>query len=246
MTTLEVPTFRVERDGDIVCFTLDRPEAKNALDLATIVALTRALRETPARVAILTGAGDTFVSGGDLRELRGRDSRADAEHLTDVGFALTSAIGEAPFPVIAALNGPAIGGGAELAVACDLRIGKPDARIEFKQVRMGVTTSWGAADRLRALVGAGLATRLLLGLGAPGSQELLERGLLDAVAPDPKALALEWARDIVKAPASAITAMKRVLRTSDAARPLERQLFVETWSGEDHRAAVEAWFARRT
>ena len=238
-------SFNVERDGDVVCFTIDRPEAKNALNLDTIVGLTEALRSTPMRVAILTGAGDTFVSGGDLRELRGRDSRADAEYLTDVGHALTSAIAEAPFPIIAALNGPAIGGGAELAVACDLRIALPEPRIEFKQVHMGVTTSWGTAARLRELVGNGFATRLLFGTRVSNPQELFERGLLDVKANDPKAVALEIAHEIEKAPASAIAATKRLLRATGDVRALERDLFVETWSSAEHRAAVEAWFARR-
>jgi enoyl-CoA hydratase len=239
-------SFRAERDGDVVCFTIDRPEAKNALDLATIVGLTQAIRTTPMRVAILTGAGDTFVSGGDLRELRGRDSAADAEYLTDVGFELTSAIAEAPFPVLAALNGPAIGGGAELALACDLRIATPEPRIELKQVHMGVTTSWGTAARLRELVGSSVATRLLFGLRLPSAQALFDAGLVDLAADDPKATALQIARDIQKAPASAIAAMKRLLRAPSGSdlRALERRLFVETWSSSEHREAVEAWFRR--
>lgn len=237
--------LRAERDGEVVCFTIDRPEAKNALDLATIVALTSAIRTTAMRVAIITGAGDAFVSGGDLRELRGRDSRADAEYLTDVGFGLTSAIAEAPFPVIAAINGPAIGGGAELALACDLRIAHPEPHIELKQVHMGVTTSWGTAARLRELVGNSVATRLMFGLKLSNGREYFECGLLDIAADDPKAIARRVANDIEKAPASAIAATKRLLRASGDVRALERELFVDTWSSPEHRAAVEAWFARR-
>jgi enoyl-CoA hydratase len=239
-------SFRAERDGDVVCFTIDRPEAKNALDLATIVGLTQAIRTTPMRVAILTGAGDTFVSGGDLRELRGRDSAADAEYLTDVGFELTTAIADAPFPVIAALNGPAIGGGAELALACDLRVATAAPRIELKQVHMGVTTSWGTAARLRELVGNSVATRLLFGLRLSSAKDLFDAGLVDVAADDPRAAALEMAHEIEKAPASAIAAMKRLVRAPSGSdlRALERRLFVETWSSSEHRAAVEAWFRR--
>lgn len=238
-------SFVAERDGDVVCFMIDRPDAKNALDLATIAALTQALQTTPMRVAIITGAGDTFVSGGDLRELRGRDSRQDAERLTDVGFALTRTIAEAPFPVIAALNGPAIGGGAELAVACDYRISKPEPSIQFKQVHMGVTTSWGTAARLRELVGNGMATRLLFGLVVTRATDYFDHGLVDEASDDPKRLAFERGHQIASAPASAIAAMKRLLRAGGDVRGLERELFVETWSSDEHRAAVEAWFARR-
>jgi enoyl-CoA hydratase len=235
--------LRAEPHGEIVCFTIDRPEAKNALDLATIVELTSALRTTPMRAAIITGAGDTFVSGGDLQELRGRDSAADAEYLTDLGFELTSAIAAAPFPVIAALNGAAIGGGAELAVACDLRVATSAPRIEFKQARMGVTTSWGGTARLRELVGLGFATRLVFGLRVAPA-EYFTHGLIDLEAADPKTTAIELAREITKAPGGAIAAAKRLLRTRDDVRTLERQLFVDTWATNEHRAAVEAWFAR--
>lgn len=236
-------------DGEIVVFTIDRPHVKNALDLATIIDLTEALRTTPdIRVAILTGAGDTFVSGGDLNELRGRDAREDAEYLSDVGYGLTQAIAEAPFPVIAAINGPAVGGGAELAVACDLRISVPDPHIEFKQVHMGVTTSWGTAARLRELVGNGFATRLLYGLRLGETRELFDRGLVDVASPAPRDTAVSIAREICRAPASAIAATKRLLRANPAAaeiRALERRLFTDTWSSQEHRVAVEAWFARR-
>jgi enoyl-CoA hydratase/carnithine racemase len=238
-------TLQLERDGGVASVTIDRPEAKNALDLATITELTRLVRETDARAMVLTGAGNTFVSGGDLRELRGRDSREDAAYLSDLGHALTSAIAEAPFPVIAALNGPAIGGGAELAIACDLRVAKPNANLIFKQVQMGVVTSWGSAARLIELVGHGTAARLLFGL-ALSCNDLLRIGLFDAVSDTPKTTSVEWGLEIARAPASAIAAMKRVLRSATTdRRALERAVFIDTWSSKEHAAAVEAWFAKR-
>lgn len=239
--------LRSERVEGTVVWTIDRPEAKNALDLATIAELTAALSEpSDARAVIITGAGDAFVSGGDLRELRGRDSRHDAEALTDAGYGLMSAIAKAPFPVIAALNGVAIGGGAELAVACDLRIAAPTVRIAFKQVRMGVTTSWGTNGRLRELVGHGAASRLLLTAVDVGAKKAKKLGLIDEIADDPRAEAVAWAGEIAKAPASAIAATKRLLRAPLAeVRTMERFLFVDTWSSDEHKAAVEAWFARR-
>ncbi|MBX3229949.1 MAG: enoyl-CoA hydratase/isomerase family protein [Labilithrix sp.] len=239
--------LRADMVGAAVVWTIDRPEAKNALDLTTIADLTDAIRGMgTARVAIITGAGDTFVSGGDLRELRGKDSRADAEMLSDKGYALTTAIARAPFPVIAALNGPAIGGGAELAVACDLRIAAPTARIAFKQVRMGVTTSWGTAGRLRELVGAGAAARLLFTAQEVSAKKAKTMGLVDRVEDDAVAAAREWADEIAKAPSTAIAATKKLLRAETTElRARERELFVETWSSDEHRAAVERWFDGR-
>ncbi|MBX3265004.1 MAG: enoyl-CoA hydratase/isomerase family protein [Labilithrix sp.] len=247
--------LRVERHDDVVVWTVDRPEAKNALDHATLDALTRAVREASAdralRAAVITGGGDAFVSGGDLRELRDRSSEADAERLSDAGYGLTSAIAELPFPVIAAIGGPAIGGGAELAVACDLRVADTRARVAFKQVRMGATTAWGTVPRLAALVGAGAAARLLYCAQEIGAAECKALGLVDEVTEDggARATALAWAADVARGSPRAVAEMKRLLRETLAAagevRALERRAFVDTWSGDDHRDAIEAYFERR-
>ena len=246
--------LHVERQGGVILWTVDRPEAKNALDHATLDALTFAIREAAhdrdVRAAIVTGAGHVFVSGGDLRELRDRHSPQDAERLSDAGYELTSAIGEAPFPVIAALAGPAIGGGAELAIACDMRVADVRARIGFKQVRMGVTTAWGSVPRLVALVGAGTAARLLYSAQEIGAAEAKLLGLVDEVTENglARTTALAWASDIALGSPKAIAETKRLLRETTAAgdvRALERQVFVDTWSGPDHRDAVEAYFERR-
>lgn len=246
--------LHVERRGDVIVWTIDRPHAKNALDHGTISALTRAVRDASGdravRAAILTGAGRVFVSGGDLRVLRGQHAPRDAERLSDAGYELTSAIREAPFPTIAALSGPAIGGGAELAIACDMRVADVSARISFKQVRMGVTTAWGGTARLVALVGAGAASRLLFGAQEIRATEAKELGLIDEVTADglARTVALARADDVARGSPTAIAAMKRLLRQAIASpevRALERQLFVDTWSGPDHREAVEAYFERR-
>lgn len=247
--------LHVERQAGVVIWTVDRPEAKNALDHATLDALLDAVREADSdreiRAGVITGAGHVFVSGGDLRELRDRHSPQDAERLSDAGYDLTSAINELPFPVIAALSGPAIGGGAELAVACDMRIADVRARIAFKQVRMGVTTAWGTVPRLVALVGAGTAARLLYGAQEIAAADCKLLGLVDEVTENglARTTALAWASDIALGSPKAIAETKRLLRetlmTSRDVRSLERRVFVDAWSGADHVDAVEAYFERR-
>lgn len=247
--------LHVERQGGVVIWTVDRPAAKNALDHATLDNLSFAIREAASdrevRAAIITGAGHVFVSGGDLRELRDRHSPQDAERLSDAGYELTSAVVEAPFPVIAALPGPAIGGGAELAIACDMRVADVRARIGFKQVRMGVTTAWGTVPRLVALVGTGTAGRLLYSAQEIGAAEAKLIGLVDEVTENglARTTALAWASDIALGSPKAIAETKRLVRetmmTARDVRSLERQVFVDTWSGPDHRDAVEAYFERR-
>lgn len=246
----------VERRGPIAIWTIDRPEAKNAIDRATMQALTlivgEAGRDGSIRAAVLTSAGDVFVSGGDLKELADKSTASDAEELTDAGFALTRAIAELPFPVVCAMPGHAIGGGAELAIACDLRIVERQARIAFVQTRMGVSTAWGTVPRLVALVGPSVAGRLLYTARAIESVEARAVGLVDELVEEGSArdTAILWAEEIAKGAPAAVTAMKRLVReaceaTAQAVRPLERELFVSTWSGPDHAEAIAAYFERR-
>jgi len=247
--------LRIERRADVAVWTIDRPEARNALDHATLEALANAVRDAAAdralRAVVLTGAGETFISGGDLRELRDKSTRADAERFSDLGFDLLSALEDLPCPVVCALAGAAIGGGAELAIACDVRIAARGAVLAFKQVRMGVTTAWGTVPRLVALVGSGRAARLLYTARAVDADEAYAMGLVDAVVEPGEALAvaLRWVEDIAAGAPEAVRGMKRLVRSAaranDETRALERALFAQTWSGPDHAEAVEAYFARR-
>lgn len=247
--------LRVERQGPILVWTIDRPQAKNALNRATFEELLDRVREAAldrdVRAAVLTGSGHMFVAGADLREMHGRQTPQEAEQLSDRGYALTTAMAELPFPVIAALPGPAIGGGAELALACDLRVADVRAYITFKHVRMGVTTSWGTLPRLVALVGTGPAARLLYTAHELTAAEGKLLGLINEVTENGLAIptALAWASDIALGSPKAVAEMKRLFRTvTDPGadiRALERRCFIDTASGPDHRDAVEAFFERR-
>jgi enoyl-CoA hydratase len=247
--------LRVERNGEVVVWSLARPEARNALDAATFAALERALADAasdPAlRAAVLTGDGDVFASGGDLRELRGATTREDAARLSDVGRRVCDAIATLRIPVIAALTGPAIGGGAELAVACDLRVADPKATVCFKHARMAVTTAWGVLPKLVGLVGHGTASRLLLAAHEIDAWEALRLGLVDVVCErrGSVATALAWALDVAQGAPGAVAEIKGLLREASAAtadlRARERDRFVATWTSDDHREAVEAYFGSR-
>jgi enoyl-CoA hydratase len=246
---------RVERQGAVVTWTISRPEAKNALNFTTMMELSRVIaesaRDRTIRCGILAGEGGTFVSGGDLRELRTATKPGDAERLADMGRGLCHSIGELEFPVIAALSGPAIGGGAELAVACDLRIAQDGAKICFKQVRMGVTTAWGTFPRLIHLVGPGTAARLVYTAHEIRAMEARAMGLVDWVADDAGAgaVAHAWAMDIAQGSPAAIASMKALFREAQRAHEhlaiRERDRFVAAWNGPDHHEAMEAFFSSR-
>jgi enoyl-CoA hydratase len=248
--------LRTEREGRSVVWTLDRPKAKNALNAALVAELFEAFESASAdptvRAAVLTGAHGVFASGGDLHELRDKSSAEDAAALSDAGERLCRRIGELPFPVIAALTGHAIGGGAELALACDMRIAEQSARICFKHARMGVTTAWGSLPRLVALVGPGSAARVLMTAQEISAPDARMMGLVDFVC-DPDACvvtALAWCADIGASSRDAITETKALLRAATAplyanARAFEREAFVRTWSSADHAEAMAAYFERR-
>ena len=156
--------FNVNADG-VALLRVNRPAARNALTwnaqegFAQAVAAARA---ADARALIVTGAGQAFVSGGDLKELANHPEAAAGERLNRVMSAALDALVALPGPVIAAVNGDAIGGGCEILTACDLRLAAPNARFAFRQVHNGLTTGWGGAGRLVALIGQSRATELLL------------------------------------------------------------------------------------
>jgi enoyl-CoA hydratase len=246
---------RIERIGTCAVWTMDRPQAKNALNRETVDELIVAADETSndraLRAIVLTGAGDAFASGGDLRELRHATTREDAERFAAAGAELCAKLEALPVPVIAALPGPAFGGGAELAIACDLRIADQRARISFKQARLGVTPAWGSTARLVSLVGRGAAARLLYTAHELGAADAKACGLVDEVATDGTCVqvAIAWAQDIAQGSPNAVAGMKALVKLSTApGEPLardERRRFVDTWVSPDHAEAMTAYFARR-
>jgi len=245
---------RVERRGDVAVWTLARPKAKNALDSATFEAIDEAVGAARAdralRAVVLTAEGDTFASGGDLRELRSALGPADAVRVAEIGRRMCDGIGALDVPVLAALPGAAIGGGAELALACDLRIADPRATLCFKHAHMGVTTAWGVLPRLVAVAGHAAASRLLLTGRIVDAEEGLRLGLFDAVSPPGGVLdhALAYAAEIARGAPQAIAGMKALLREAcraEGLREFERGRFVSTWTSADHAEAVEAFFEGR-
>jgi enoyl-CoA hydratase/carnithine racemase len=231
--------------------TIDRPHARNAIGLRTMEALAAALDELaadPPRVLVIRGAGEgAFVSGGDLKELSAIRDEDGAIAMASRMRGLLDRVATFPAPVIAALNGHALGGGAEVAVAADLRVAADDVKIGFTQVRLGIMPAWGGAERLAELVGRSRAL-LLIATGRVLSAAEAERsGLLDVVAPragfDDAWRAL--AEELAALPPGAGAAIKEVV---SAARPNEHpalegaavRRFAKLWVGEEHWRAADA------
>ena len=172
----------VEEHDDRVVIRLNRPDVRNAIDRATVEALHDACRslETTPRVALVTGSGGTFAAGADIAELRNR-RRDDA--LAGINSGIFDRIHRLPMPVIALVDGYALGGGAELAYACDFRIGTPTARIGNPEPGLGILAAAGASWRLRELVGEPLAKEILLAGRVLDAEQALAVRLLNDVVP---------------------------------------------------------------
>jgi enoyl-CoA hydratase len=252
---LDAQPVQIEREGDVLVWRIARPHTRNALDWLTFVGLERAIAAASAdptlRAVVLTGQGSTFASGGDLNELRSATSREQAAQLADAGRHVCEGIARLRIPVIAALQGPAVGGGAELALACDVRIADPRATICFKHARLAVTTAWGVLPKLVSMVGHGTASRLLLTAHKIDAFEALRLRVIDHVAERDAcvATAFAWAEDIAQGAPMAISELKALMREAlpvhNDIRVRERDRFIETWTSADHREAVEAFFERR-
>lgn len=242
------PPLLVERTDDRVVATLNRPDKRNAIDQATIDALHALCEELEAdpRILILTGSGGVFASGADIAQLR---ERRAADALAGINANAFVRINELPMPVIAAVDGWALGGGAELAFAADIRIATPDARFGNPETGLGIIPAAGATWRLPEIVGSAHATELLLTGRVVDAAEALSIGLVTGVHPagDLLAEAHAIADRIARNDRAATIATKRVLRAPRADHPrvdLEEQAVLFE-SPEKHRRMTE-FLERRT
>jgi enoyl-CoA hydratase/carnithine racemase len=247
---------RLDREGPVAILTIDRPEARNAIARATMAELAGALDEveaSPARVVVVTGAGTrVFVAGGDLKELAAIRTHEDAVAMAETMRSVLDRVAALPVPVLAAVNGDAYGGGAEVAVACDIRIAAADVRCAFNQVSLGIMPAWGGIERLTALVGRGRALALMTTGRVLDAAAAFELGLFDEVVPREQFDA-HWravADDIVCAPRDALVGIKAAQR---AAFPTTRpdladaaiDSFARTWTADDHWRMVDEEDRRR-
>jgi enoyl-CoA hydratase len=248
--------LRVESDGVIARVTLDRPAKLNALNLATLAELQRTfaeLRGVPElRVVILTGAGEkAFAAGADVSELAALDAVRGRE-VSHAGNEVFLDIERFPHPVIAAINGFALGGGLELAMACTIRIASDNAKLGQPEVKLGLTPGYGGTQRLARLIGQGRALELILSGDPVSAQEAYRLGLVNrVVAPaELAAAATELATKIAANAPLAVTycleAVRRGAEMSlDEGLALEASLFALSCATEDMKEGTGAFLAKR-
>lgn len=247
----------VERDGAVATLTLNRPDTRNALDPELLAELSARLDEVTAdfgvRAVVLTGAGDAFCSGADLKgAISELDAGAELGPRIAAFHAVIHAIVDAEQPFIAALSGPAVGFGADLALACDLRVLSERAYIQEKFVAIGLMPDGGGSFWLQRLVGLGRALEFLL-LGTRIDAELaLSLGIANRVTPPERALleAKQIAATLAEGPPLALAAIKRAVRDSASGSikdALEREKTEQSalLKSRDFREGVAAWAEKR-
>jgi len=246
--------IRIDIADSIATLTVDRPAVKNALDLTTVNEIHQALDELAANsdvgVLIITGAGETsFVSGADINDIRAR-TREDG--LAAINSSLFAKIDKFPKPVIAAVNGFALGGGCELALACDIRVAADTAKFGQPELGLGIIPGAGATQRLPRIVGLGWAKHLVLSGDIIDAKLALEIGLVTAVMPASQlqVRARELAKKILRQGPLAARLAKLSLNAS-ARVDLDSGLLIETlaqaicYASDDKAEGTAAFLEKR-
>jgi enoyl-CoA hydratase len=254
---MDTANIRLEKRPPLAVVTIDRPKVLNALDAATLTELEIAFNDLAAdsdiRVILLTGAGGrAFAAGADIRELaplapeEGRSFALRGQGI----FRKIETLGK---PVIACIQGFALGGGCELAMACTLRIAAEDARVGQPEVKLGVICGYGGTQRLPRLVGRGGALKLLLTGATIDAREAFRIGLVDEVVPAgqlmqrAEALGLEIAANAPLAVAETLRAVDEGIDLPlEAALEREAAGFGHLCGTTDKREGTEAFLAKRS
>ena len=239
----------VARSGAVAVVTIDRPDALNALDVPTLTELRDRLAELAqddtVRALVLTGAGEkAFVAGADIKYMSGLDPDG-AKAWGTLGHEAGLLLETMPKPTIAAINGFALGGGCELALACDLRYAASRAKLGQPEINLGIVPGWGGTQRLARVCGIGVAKDLIFSGRTVDADEALRIGLVNAVADPVLDRALETANALAAKSPVALALAKRLVNLAPAALDAEAAAFGELFSSEDAKEGLTAFVEKR-
>lgn len=248
--------IKLEKEGKIAFITIDRPKTLNAIDSNVLKELNTAfdlLEDEPEiRVVILTGAGEkAFVAGGDIAAMRAM-SPEEGHKFVYAGHALLRKIEKCNKVVIAMVNGYALGGGTEIAMACDLRIASEKARFGLPEVTIGLFPGWGGTQRMARLVGKGIAKELVFTGKQITAEEAYRIGLVNKVVPhkDLKAACIEMAKQIIANSPIAIRQAKKALNdgaemSMDEGITYEAECWLVNFATSDRVEGLSAFLEKR-
>lgn len=248
-------TTRLERKDDVAVLTIDKPESLNALDLDTLEEIGERVREgvdDGARAIVITGAGDkAFVAGADIASMKPMGPQ-EARAFSKAGHEVLDTIEGLDVPVVAAVNGFALGGGLELALACDIRIASENAQFGVPEVTLGVIPGFGGTQRLTRVLGLGPGLDLLLTGRRVGADEAHRLGLVSRVVDQGEVLAeaLEIGQTLASNAPVALRLAKNTAREGfDASLAtgdrLETEAFAACFATEDQVEGMEAFLEKR-
>lgn len=253
---MEFENILFEVSDGVGVITINRPDALNALNSATLDELEGLLasldRDESVRALLITGAGDkAFVAGADIRELIELDGLA-AHALSLMGQRITDRLESMPVPVVAAVNGYALGGGFELALACDFIYASENARLGLPEVNLGIIPGFGGTQRLCRLVGTARALEMCLTGSQLDAEEAYELGIVNRVLPQDKLMeeTLKRAEEMALKGRYAVAAIKRLVRAApdvDLTRGLEMEsaAFGLAFSHPDAKEGFSAFLEKR-
>jgi enoyl-CoA hydratase len=239
----------VARDGAVAVVTIDRQDALNALNVETLTELRDRLQElstaSDVRAVVLTGAGEkAFVAGADIKYMSGLGS-GDAKGWGALGHEAGQLLETMPKPTIAAINGFALGGGCELALACDLRYASSRAKLGQPEINLGIVPGWGGTQRLARLCGIGVAKDLIFTGRTVDAEEALRVGLVSAIADPVIDRALETAHELAAKSPVALALAKRLVNMSPGALDTEADEFGDLFASEDAIEGLTAFAEKR-
>ncbi len=246
----------VEKEAGIAILKINRPKALNALNSKVMQELEAAIdmigNDSETRVMILTGGGDrAFIAGADIAEMKDKDEEQGRE-FAELGQRITGKIEGMDKPVIAAVNGYALGGGCEIAIACDIIIASENAVFGQPEVSLGICPAWGATQRLPRWIGIGKAKELIYTGGRIDAREAERTGLVNKVVPLDRLM--QEAKDIASKIAGngpiAVGFAKRTanegqLKGAEAGLELEVELFGKCFTTEDQKEGMTAFLQKR-
>ena len=256
MATFNNLLYDLDAASGILTITLNRPSKLNALNAATIeeigAAMQLALDDTAVRGIILTGSGEkAFVAGADIAELAAVENESLARRASESGQEVFCAIEESPKPVIAAVNGFALGGGCELAMACHMRIAADTARFGQPEVNLGLIPGYGGTQRLTQLVGKGKALELMLTADMIKADEALRLGLANHVVPAAELMDFTRAllgRILSKAPLAVglvIDSVNAYYADERHGYQVEANAFGQCFASDDFKEGTQAFLEKR-
>jgi enoyl-CoA hydratase len=248
-------TLTLEKKEHVALLTFNRPEVLNALNTTVATESLDALQsienDPDIRVLILTGAGRSFVAGADIAEMQAKTPQ-EARIYSELGHRFMNTLQNLPQPVIAAINGFALGGGLEVALACDIRIASESAQFGLPETILGIIPGWGATQRTARLVGTAKTKEMIFTGRRIKADEALSMGLVNQVVPDEELMDTvnEMAAAMCRQGQTALQRAKTVINRGsdlnlDQALRLEIDTFVDLFDTDDRREGMKAFLEKR-